>query len=59
VSPPRLKCINRSGFTVSIADTGFNSRMVTPLRDLSANLSQARTAPRECDLAERLATRWY
>jgi DNA repair protein RadC len=44
------------GFRESIANKGFKKRTVTLLVDLRANFRQARTAPRETGLAERLVT---
>ena len=44
------------GFRESIVNKGFKKRTVTLLVDLRANFRQARTAPRETGLAERLVT---
>jgi hypothetical protein len=47
VSPLRLKCINASGFNVSIANIGFNNRRVTLLADFPANFTLVRTTSRD------------
>jgi hypothetical protein len=45
VSPERLKCINPAGFTVSIANIGFNDRRVTLLANFPASFTRVRTTP--------------
>jgi hypothetical protein len=54
-----VKIINRQGFAVSIANKGFNRLMVTLVGDLSSTFAQARTAPRESSLADRLEARVF
>jgi hypothetical protein len=43
VSPQCLKCTDRSGFAVSIANIGFYNWTVTLLRDLSTSFAQPAT----------------